>query len=119
MKRTLLILALLPAFILAGCSSLAQLITAEGIYANKTYVIEAHGTNIGIGFEQLVSGNLPLPKIGYWKTDVVATAVAAGDGEGVRYVNERDVSIATTGETEIRSGNKTEVSVDAQQYLKE
>ncbi len=100
-----------------GCSGLAELVTAEGIYANKNYIVETHTINIAIGFEKPLDGGLPLPKIGYWKTDMVLMAVPLDDDDALRYANERDVTIGAEGDIEIISGNRTTLDVDAQKFL--
>jgi len=116
----IIIALLLPALLfMGGCTSLANLVTAEGIYANKNYIVEGHGTNFGIGFEQMTQGNLPMPKIGYWKTDFVFMAVPLDPDDALQYSNERDVTVGTEGGVDIYSGNRTTLGVDAQKYLKE
>jgi|GEM_PF-5948392 len=119
--RTILCIALLMLILspLISCAGMAQLVEAEGTYALKTYVLQNHSWNIGIGFDQPAQGNLPTPRVGYWRTDTVVLATPLNDTEGARFVNEHDVTVSAENGAAVHTGNITTIEIDAEKYLAE
>jgi hypothetical protein len=76
-----------------------ELVKAEGIYKNASYVAENRWWGIKIGFEQPAEGNLALPTVKLGKGDSVFGVMAPGSDDDLIYRNRRNIEVNSGGET--------------------